>query len=139
MEVCDLPQNKKIVLFDGICNLCDSSVQFIIKHDAQDVFRFVSLQSDLGIKIIDHLGIHSTKFDSIILYIPNKTYYTKISAVTRIAKELNSWHRFISIFRFTGELGNFIYDFVAKNRYKWFGKKTTCMISNTKFAVKFLA
>ncbi len=139
MEVSDLPLNKKIILFDGICNLCDSSVQFIIKHDNQDIFRFVALQSDLGGKIIQHLGIHSSKVDSIILYVPNKTYYTKISAVTRIASELNSWHRFLSVFRFTGKLGNFIYDFVAKNRYKWFGKKANCMISDTNVAVKFLA
>ncbi|MEI7508632.1 MAG: DCC1-like thiol-disulfide oxidoreductase family protein [Flavobacterium sp.] len=139
MEVSDLPLDKKIILFDGICNLCDSSVRFIINHDSQDVFRYVALQSELGIKIVHHLGIHSAKVDSIILYIPYKTYYTKISAITRIAKELNSWHRFLSIFRFTGTLGNFIYDFVAKNRYKWFGKKATCMISDTNVAVKFLS
>ena len=138
MEVSDLPQNKKIILYDGICNLCDSSVQFIIKHDDQDIFRFVALQSDLGGKIIQHLGIHSSKVDSIILYIPNKTYYTKISAVTRIASELNSWHRCLSIFRFTGKLGNFIYDFVAKNRYKWFGKKESCTIPNSEKKSKIL-
>ena len=138
MEVSDLPLNKKIILFDGICNLCDSSVQFIIKHDDQDIFRFVALQSDLGGKIIQHLGIHSSKVDSIILYIPNKTYYTKISAVTRIASELNSWHRCLSIFRFTGKLGNFIYDFVAKNRYKWFGKKESCTIPNSEKKSKIL-
>ena len=138
MEVSDLPLNKKIILFDGICNLCDSSVQFIIKHDDQDIFRFVALQSDLGGKIIQHLGIHSSKVDSIILYIPNKTYYTKISAVTRIAKELNSWHRCLSVFRFTGKLGNFIYDFVAKNRYKWFGKKESCTIPNSEKKSKIL-
>lgn len=138
MEVSDLPLNKKIILFDGICNLCDSSVQFIINHDDQDIFRFVALQSDLGGKIIQHLGIHSSKVDSIILYIPNKTYYTKISAVTRIASELNSWHRCLSIFRFTGKLGNFIYDFIAKNRYKWFGKNETCLISTSQIDSKFL-
>jgi predicted DCC family thiol-disulfide oxidoreductase YuxK len=138
MEISDLPVNKKIILFDGICNLCNSSVQFIIKHDAQDVFRFAAIQSDLGIKIIQHLGIHSTKLDSIILYIPNKTYYTKISAVTRIAGELNSWHRWFSVVRFTGKFGNFIYDFLAKNRYTWFGKNESCTIINSELNAKFL-
>ncbi|MDI1303367.1 MAG: DUF393 domain-containing protein, partial [bacterium] len=63
----DIPKNKKIILFDGVCNLCDSAVQFIIKHDKKDIFRFVALQSDLGQEIVKHIGIDTKNIDSIIL------------------------------------------------------------------------
>lgn len=131
----DLPKGKKIILFDGVCNLCDSSVQFIIKHDFKDIFRFVAIQSELGSKILNYLGIDSSKVDSIILYIPNEDYYTKATAVFLIAKELKTWHRYLS---FIGKKGNFIYDYIAKNRYQWFGKKESCMIPTLEIKSKFL-
>ena len=135
----DLPENKKIILFDGVCNLCETSVQFIIKHDPKDIFRFVSLQSDLGKKILDHIGIKNSNLDSIILYEPGIAYYYKSTAALQIAKNLNGiWH-YGTIFRIipTG-LRNYIYDFVAKNRYKWYGKKESCMIPTAELKSKFL-
>ena len=84
----NLPKDKKIILFDGICNLCDNSVQFIIKHDKKDVFRFVSLQSELGEKIINHIGVDRSKTDSIIVYEPRIAYYTKAEAAIIIAKNI---------------------------------------------------
>ena len=135
----DLPENKKIILFDGVCNLCETSVQFIIKHDPKDIFRFVSLQSDLGKKILDHIGIKNSNLDSIILYEPEIAYYYKSTAALQIAKNLDGiWH-YGTIFRIipTG-LRNYIYDFVAKNRYKWYGKKESCMIPTAELKSKFL-
>ncbi len=67
MEISALPKDKKILLFDGVCNLCDSAVQLVIKHDKKDVFRFVPLQSELGRSIIKHLGIDTSKVDSMLL------------------------------------------------------------------------
>ncbi|PZQ80818.1 MAG: thiol-disulfide oxidoreductase, partial [Flavobacterium johnsoniae] len=84
----NLPQDKKIILFDGVCNLCDSSIQFIIKHDKKDIFRFVALQSEIGLEIIKHIGIDTSKIDSILLYEPGKAYYYKAQAALKIAKEL---------------------------------------------------
>ena len=84
----NIPKDKKIILFDGVCNLCDSAVQTIIKHDKKDVFRFVALQSDLGQKIIKYLGIDIQKTDSIILYQPGFAYYYKSEAALEIAKNL---------------------------------------------------
>lgn len=133
-----LPLDKKIILFDGVCNLCDSSVQFIIKHDKKDIFRFVALQSELGEKILKHIGVDTSKVDSIILYEPGIAYYYKAEAAMRIAKELSSWHRIISYFSFTGNFGNFIYDHISKNRYKWYGKKDECMIPTPELKAKFL-
>ena len=139
MVISQLPENKKIILFDGVCNLCDASVQFIIKHDKKDIFRFVALQSDLGQKIITHIGIQNQNIDSIILYEPGVAYYYKSSAALQIAKNLGGFFHFGTLFKMipTG-LRNLLYDYVAKNRYKWYGKKESCMIPTTELKAKFL-
>jgi predicted DCC family thiol-disulfide oxidoreductase YuxK len=137
-KMLNLPENKKIILFDGVCNLCESSVQFIIKHDSKDVFRFASLQSEIGQQIKEYIGVSQQNLDSIILYVPGEAYYLKAEAAMQIAKELNSWHKIIGYLSFTGKLGNFIYDYVASNRYKWYGKKDQCMLPSTELLNKFL-
>lgn len=135
----NLPENKKIILFDGVCNLCDASVQFIIKNDKNDVFRFVAIQSELGQQIINYLGIDTSKTDSIILYEPGIAYYFKAEAALRIAKELRSWHSILYIFiHIPNFIKNGVYDFIAKNRYKWYGKKEACMIPTPELKAKFL-
>ncbi|UQD57742.1 thiol-disulfide oxidoreductase DCC family protein [Flavobacterium sp. K5-23] len=135
----NLPQNKKIILFDGVCNLCDSAVQFVIKHDKKDVFRFASLQSEIGQEIIKHIGIDTQKIDSIILYQPGIAYYYKSEAALEIAKNLGGLFSFATIFKILPTaLSNVIYDYVAKNRYKWYGKKDSCMIPTLELKSKFL-
>ena len=135
----NLPENKKIILFDGVCNLCDSSVQFIIKNDKNDVFRFVAIQSELGQQIIKYLGINTSKTDSIILYEPGIAYYFKADAALRIAKELRSWYSILYTFIYVPNfIKNGVYDFIAKNRYKWYGKKEACMIPTPELKAKFL-
>ena len=134
-----LPENKKIILFDGVCNLCEKSVQFIIKRDKNDVFRFVAIQSDLGREIIQKIGIDTTKIDSIILYEPNVAYYYKAEAALKIAKNLSGLYSLLAIFNFIpNNIKNSIYDYIAKNRYKWYGKKETCMIPTKALQAKFL-
>lgn len=135
----NLPQNKKIILFDGICNLCDATVQFIIKHDKKDIFRFVALQSDLGKEIIDHIGLDTSKTDSIILYEPGQAYYYKAEAALKIAKVLGGIYSLLNVFSILpNRLSNKVYDFVALNRYKWYGKKDECMIPTPEMKTKFL-
>jgi len=135
----NLPKDKKIILFDGICNLCDTSVQYVIKHDKKDSFRFVALQSDLGQKIIKHIGIDTTKTDSVILYEPRIAYYYKAEAAIRIAKEIGGIYSFLTIFSILpNAILNYIYDYIAKNRYKWYGKKETCLIPTEEQKTKFL-
>lgn len=134
-----LPINKKIVLFDGVCNLCSSAVQFIIKHDRKDIFRFVALQSDLGISICKHLGISFSKMDSIILYDPGTAYFYKSSAIIEIAKNFGGFWKLTPIFRIVPIfISDKIYDYVAKNRYNWYGKKESCMIPTLELKEKFL-
>jgi predicted DCC family thiol-disulfide oxidoreductase YuxK len=135
----DIPEDKNIILFDGVCNLCDSAVQFIIKHDKKDAFRFVALQSGLGQQIIKYIGIDTKKVDSIILYEPGVAYYYKSSAAIRIAKYLGGIFYFAAIFKvLPTKFRNGVYDYIAKNRYKWFGKKESCMIPTKELQAKFL-
>ena len=139
MEVADLPQNKKIILFDGVCNLCNSSVQYIIQHDKNDVFRFVALQSALGEQIIKHTGINDKHIDSVIFYEPGKAYYYKSAAAIEIAKNLGGLFTYGTIFRIIPSgLRDLLYDYIASNRYKWFGKKESCMIPTVELKSKFL-
>ena len=139
MELQNLPKGKKIILFDGVCNLCDASVHYVIKHDKNDLFRFVALQSDLGQTILKHIGINPTHIDSVILYEPEVAYYYKSSAALEIAKELKGIFTLATLFQIapTG-LRDFIYDFVAKNRYKWYGKKEACLVPSPELLAKFL-
>ncbi|WP_291104055.1 MULTISPECIES: thiol-disulfide oxidoreductase DCC family protein [unclassified Flavobacterium] len=135
----NLPKNKKIILFDGVCNLCDSAVHFVIKHDTKDVFRFVALQSDLGQQILKHIGINPMNIDSIILYQPGIAYYYKSQAALEIAKSLGGFLHFGTIFRIIpAGIRNHLYDYIAKNRYKWYGKKESCMIPTKESESRFL-
>lgn len=134
-----LPVDKKIILFDGVCNLCDKSVQYIIKKDKKDIFRFVAIQSTLGQQIISNLKIDTLKIDSIILYESSITYYYKAQAALRIAKQLGGIISILSIFlMLPNSFLNLFYDIIAKNRYQWFGKKDSCMVPNPKLNYKFL-
>ncbi|REG97914.1 thiol-disulfide oxidoreductase DCC family protein [Flavobacterium aquicola] len=135
----NLPIDKKIILFDGVCNLCNSAVQFVIQHDRKDVFRFVALQSELGQQILKHIGVNPVNIDSIVLYEPGIAYYYKSSAAIEIAKNLGGFWHFGTVFRIipTG-IRNLLYDYVAKNRYKWFGKKESCMTPTPELKIKFL-
>lgn len=135
----EIPKGKKIILFDGVCNLCESSVQFIIKHDKKDVFRFVALQSDLGKKIIQYIGIESDNLDSIVLYNPGVAYFYKSNAAIEIARDLGGLYQFATIFRIIpSSIRNRIYDYIAKNRYQWYGKKESCLLPTNELKAKFL-
>lgn len=135
----DFPPNKKIILFDGVCNLCNSSVQFVIKNDKKDIFRFVALQSELGQEILAYIGIDAENIDSIVLYEPGVAYYYKSDAALQIAKNLNGLFILATVFKiFPAGIRNLLYDYIAKNRYKWYGKKESCMIPTPELKIKFL-
>ena len=134
-----MPKDKKIVLFDGVCNMCDSLVQYVIRRDTKDVFRFVQLQSETGMKILQHIGVDREKMDSIILYEPGIAYYYKSAAVIEIAKALGGIAGLLSVFKIVPtSIRNSVYDYVARNRYKWYGKKDSCMMPTKEMLSKFL-
>ncbi len=130
--------NNKIILFDGVCNLCNSSVNFVIKHDKKNVFKFAALQSEAGIALISKHKEAASRLDSIVLIEDNK-FYEKSTAILRIVKHFSGayplLYGFIIIPKF---LRNPIYDYIAQNRYKWFGKKDSCMIPTSQLKAKFL-
>ena len=135
----DLPKDKKIILFDGICNLCNDSVLKVIKYDKNNVFLFTTLQSKKGKEIINHLGIDISKIDSIILYEPGVSYDIKSTAALKVMRYFTGIWKLSTVLLMLPEgFRNSIYDYIAKNRYKWFGKKETCMIPTPKLKIKFL-
>jgi len=135
-----LEPGKKLILFDGVCNLCNSSVQFVIKRDKKDIFRFAPLQSDIGKKMVDERGIDTSTVDSIILVEPNIAYYTKSSAAIEIANDLGGIWQILNVFTYILPVSvrDWIYDFIARNRYKWFGKKEHCMVPTPEMKAKFI-
>ena len=131
-------EEGKIVLFDGVCNFCNSSVNFIIDKDKSDVFRFASLQSDFGQKRLKEFNLPTDSFSTLIL-LSNGKCFTRSTAALRIAKELsfpyNLSFAFIVIPPF---IRNFFYDIVSRNRYRWFGKKDACRIPSPEERAKFI-
>ncbi|MGY5849386.1 thiol-disulfide oxidoreductase DCC family protein [Salegentibacter sp. F14] len=135
----EIPKDKKIVLFDGVCNLCNGTVTYIIKHDKKDVFRFASLQSELGRKLVSERGMDPEELDSIILIEPGVAYFRKSTAALEISKDLSGAASLLQYFWFIPEsLRDGIYNLVADKRYKWFGKKESCMIPTPELKSKFL-
>tara|TARA_R110002126_G_scaffold291772_2_gene457548 strand:+ start:8102 stop:8518 length:417 start_codon:yes stop_codon:yes gene_type:complete len=134
-----IPKYKKLILFDGVCNLCNDAVLKIIKYDKKNTFLFTALQSEVGIKVIHHLNIDTKKMDSIILFEPGVTYEVKSTAALKIMNDFGGLWKISQLgFLLPESVRNHIYDFVAKNRYKWFGKKENCMIPTPALKTKFL-
>ena len=132
-------KKNSIILFDGVCNLCNASVQFVIKHDKKKCFLFASLQSDAATKILLQLNQKSFEnFNSIVL-IENEVVYFKSDAALRIAKNLNGLIKLCYIFIIIPKpLRDGIYNYIAKNRYKWYGKKESCRLPSPAEADRFL-
>ena len=135
-----LPKHKQLILFDGICNLCNASVLYVIKHDKANRFMFAPLQSEVGRQIIQKFNVDPTKTDSILLYSEEKGLTVKSTAALHIAKHLSFPRSLMTVFFIVPTfIRNWVYDFVAKNRYKWYGKKDACMIPTPELKAKFLA
>ncbi|MGO3706949.1 MAG: thiol-disulfide oxidoreductase DCC family protein [Mesonia hippocampi] len=134
-----IPKNKQIILFDGVCNLCNSFVNLVIRQDKKDRFRFASLQSEIGRKLMEERNLDPDKLDSIILINSGVAYYLKSAAALQIAKHLSGGYKLLSYFSFLPEnFRDFIYTYVANNRYKWYGKKEQCMLPSPEIKAKFL-
>ena len=128
--------NKIIILFDGVCNMCVGSVNFIIKRDSKDMFRFASLQGDVGQKMIKK---YSLSMNSIVL-IKNGQAKTKSTAVLNILYHLNTFWKALLIFYVVPyPIRDILYNIVAKTRYFLFGKRNQCMIPNENINSKFLS
>lgn len=131
-------KNKTILLFDGYCNLCHSSVQFVLKHEKNNEIYFTSLQSPTGIEILNHYSINPKEIDSLVLIEKNKAYI-KSSAALRVSKYLKGLYPIcFSLLIIPSFIRNWVYDYVAKNRYKWFGKMDNCLVPDGNLLKRFL-
>ena len=126
-----------IILFDGVCNFCKSAVDFVIKRDKRSVFKFASLQSQVGQKIVASNNLIDIGLSSFIFMEGNNIYF-KSTAALRVCRYLDGWwplmYGFIIV---PGKIRDGIYSWVAKNRYKWFGKKS-CTVPNAEVRSRFL-
>ncbi len=134
-----MESDKKIILFDGVCNLCNGFIQFVIKRDIQDVFRYASLQSEIGQQLVSERGIDTKSIDSVVLIEPGIAYYIKSDAALQIGSQLKGYRTLSKFFNLIpSSLRNFVYDLIARYRYAWFGKKDQCMIPTSELRAKFL-
>ncbi|MCL6572356.1 MAG: thiol-disulfide oxidoreductase DCC family protein [Bacillus sp. (in: Bacteria)] len=128
---------KRIILFDGVCNLCNSSVQFILKRDPNGNYKFASLQGDCGQMLLKKHGLN-TNLTSFVL-IEDEKVYVKSSAALRVCSKLVGAWKMLSIFQILPPFfRDLIYDVVATNRYKWFGKRDSCMLPLPEWKQRFL-
>ena len=130
--------SNPVIFFDGVCNLCTGSVQFIIKHDPKHYFRFASLQGDIGQQLLEKFNLPTAEFGSFILFEEGKVY-TKSSAALRVTKKLNGLWPGLYAFMITPLfIRNTVYTVIARNRYKWFGKKEECWIPTPELQKLFI-
>ena len=129
---------RPIILFDGVCNLCNGAVRFIIKRDRKNYFSFASLQSTEGQKLLAEHSLPLNEFNSFIL-IENKKAYTRSKGALMVLKKLNRlWPLLYGFIIVPPFIRNAVYNWVSKNRYKWFGKKDACMIPTAELKARFL-
>ena len=134
MEKTDQP----IIIFDGVCNLCEYSVNFIVKNDRQGKFTFVSAQSEIGENLQRLHGVDTLQ-DGTVVLLKGDHVYAKSDAVMEIAKELDGFWRFLHVFKFLPKsVRDFMYVIISKNRYRWFGKKDECLLPDEHLKKRFL-
>jgi len=128
--------NKPVILFDGVCNLCQSSVQFIIKRDKNAAFKFAALQSDAALQLLANQP--PVNSDSVLL-LQKDVLYQKSTAALKIAAQLNwPWPMLYVFIIVPTPIRDWAYDYIARNRYRWFGKQESCMVPTPNLKDRFL-
>ena len=129
--------NKPVILFDGVCNLCSGSVQFILKRDKEKKFLFTSLQSNYGQDLLKRSSLPMDTFNSFILFEDGKII-TRSTAALKIFSQLKGW-KWVKIFWIVPKfIRDVVYNLIAKNRYKWFGKRNECWLPTPDLKARFL-
>lgn len=127
-----------IVLFDGVCHLCHSTVQFILLRDRQAYFQFAALQSETGQRLLREQGLEGKGLDSVVL-IENGKAHTHSGAALRIVRRLpGAWKLLYGFIIIPPFIRNFVYNWIARNRYRWFGKEESCMMMQKEWKERFL-
>ncbi|MBX2894503.1 MAG: thiol-disulfide oxidoreductase DCC family protein [Cyclobacteriaceae bacterium] len=127
-----------VILFDGVCNLCNSSVLFIIRRDPTARFRFASLQSNFGQAKMQQFELNNSQLNSILL-MENNRIFEKSTAALKIARHLTGvWPLLYALIIIPPFVRNWVYDWIAKNRYRWFGRQNACMIPTASLKSRFV-
>ena len=133
-----MSENNPIILFDGVCNFCNGAVNFTIKRDKKNTIRFAALQSNAGKELIQQYGLPADDMRSFIL-IENGKVYNRSTAALKVCRYLSGlWPLCYGLIIVPAFMRNGIYDWIAKNRYKWFGERQECMIPSQDIRAKFL-
>jgi predicted DCC family thiol-disulfide oxidoreductase YuxK len=128
-----------IVLFDGVCNFCNSSIQFILRRDRSRAFRFAALQSEAGRRLLQQFRLPEDDLESMVLIEDGRAYH-RSAAGLRIARRLGwAWPLLYGLIVLPPFLRDAVYNLIARNRYRWFGKQDQCMIPTPDVRDRFLA
>jgi predicted DCC family thiol-disulfide oxidoreductase YuxK len=131
-------QMQAVIFFDGLCNLCNGAVQFTIERDRRNVFRFASLQSDFAREKLKDFNVEPAEGSSFVLLEEGKIYQRSTAAL-RVAKKLKGlWPLLYTFIIIPPFIRDAVYNYIAKNRYKWFGKQESCWIPTPELKSKFL-
>lgn len=129
---------ERVIFFDGICNLCNASVQFAIERDKKNLFKFTALQGEYAKAVLPKFNVDLNQLNSIIL-LEDGQLYTKSTAALKIARKLNGlWpalYVFILVPKF---IRDWFYDIIAKNRYKWWGRQESCWLPTPELKQRFI-
>lgn len=130
---------KNIIYFDGVCNLCNWAVQFVIKRDKNEFFSFSSLQSDYAKATLKHGNGQYIKFDTVVFQHGDQIY-TRSDAALEILRHIDGGWKWLHILKvFPRKMRDAVYDYIATNRYRWFGKKESCMVPTPELQARFLS
>lgn len=137
-NVRDIPIDKPLLLFDGVCNLCNGAVQWVIRHDPAGRIHFAALQSDTGQRVLERAGLSREELSTVVLYYQNQLY-TRSDAALKVLQLLGGAWSILYVFRLIPRsLRDTVYDWIAGNRYRWFGKRESCMIPTPELKSRFL-
>lgn len=133
-----LPLENPVLLFDGVCNLCNASVQWILKLDHKAQFRFAALQSEFGQQILQKYGLKQEHFDTVVLSVGDRIFL-RSDAPLEIVRRLGGFWKLFYLFKILPRpLRDALYNFVARNRYRWFGRQEACMLPRPEWKGRFL-
>jgi predicted DCC family thiol-disulfide oxidoreductase YuxK len=127
-----------LILFDGVCNLCDAFVQFVIRHDRAGKFRFAAIQSQAGKRIFQSRGLDAENLQTFVLVTGGEIFVRSDAAVEVLSRFGGGW-KICRIFLLVPRpLRDGLYSWVARNRYRWFGRKDACMVPTAEIRERFL-
>lgn len=130
--------NFPIILFDGVCNLCNASVQWVLRRDRRGQFRFAALQSETGQQLLARFGMDPAAFNTVVLADGGRLY-TRSDAALEVARRLGAPWAWLAVFRYLPRgLRDAVYDWIARNRYRWFGRQESCLLPRPEWKERFV-